>query len=219
MRISVEGPAWLQRAVERSTKAACLRAERTGIQFIEAAHAVVAEKASIEFTVQDLVDRSDQSMRSFYRYFGSKDELLCALFDNVLWETAGRIQKAALERSGPLDRLGTAVRMLFEICGPDPVIRYMVLADLATSHSPVFSAEMRTARQPLLTMFTELVTEAREAGKVAAGVDARRTATMVVQTVMILAVQTHVGTKEGQFAGVLTADEVWDFCSSGFGSF
>ena len=34
-----------------------------------------------DFTVQDVVERSGQSLRSFYQYFAGKHELLLALFE------------------------------------------------------------------------------------------------------------------------------------------
>jgi len=41
-----------------------------------------------EFTVQEVVERSGQSLRSFYQYFGGKQELLLALFEETVRSTA-----------------------------------------------------------------------------------------------------------------------------------
>ena len=42
--------------------------------------------AGKDFTVQEVVERSGQSLRSFYQYFGGKHELLLALFEeSVRW--------------------------------------------------------------------------------------------------------------------------------------
>nr|MDT0666387.1 hypothetical protein [Micromonospora sp. DSM 115978] len=54
-------PAWKQRAVERSTKSAKLRAERRVMLFLDAAQAIITEKGTTDFTVQEVVDRSRQS--------------------------------------------------------------------------------------------------------------------------------------------------------------
>ena len=40
---------------------------------------IIAEKKSTEFTVQEVVDRSKQSLRSFYQYFDGKHELMLGL--------------------------------------------------------------------------------------------------------------------------------------------
>jgi len=74
-------PAWRQRAIDRSTQPARLRAAKRVQRFLNAAREIIAEKKSTEFTVQEVVDRSKQSLRSFYQYFDGKHELLLALFE------------------------------------------------------------------------------------------------------------------------------------------
>jgi uncharacterized protein (DUF1778 family) len=59
-----EEPAWKQRAVERATKAAKLRAEKRVQRFLDAAQTIVTEKGTTDFTVQEVVDRARQSLRS-----------------------------------------------------------------------------------------------------------------------------------------------------------
>ena len=49
-------PAWKQRAVERSTRAAKLRAEQRVQRFLDAAQAIITEKGTTDFTVQQVVD-------------------------------------------------------------------------------------------------------------------------------------------------------------------
>jgi AcrR family transcriptional regulator len=71
-----EEPAWKQRAVERSIKTAKLRAAQRVQRFLDAAQAIITEKGSTDFTVQEVVDRSRQSLRSFYLQFDGKHELL-----------------------------------------------------------------------------------------------------------------------------------------------
>ena len=77
-------PSWKQRAVERSTRAAKLRAEQRVQRFLDAAQAIITDTGSTDFTVQDVVNRSSQSLRSFYQHFDGKHELLLALFEDAL---------------------------------------------------------------------------------------------------------------------------------------
>src|SRR5256885_8216126 len=77
-------PAWKQRAVERSTRAAKLRAEQRVQRFLDAAQALITATGSTDFTVQQVVDASKQSLRSFYQHFDGKHELLLALFEDAL---------------------------------------------------------------------------------------------------------------------------------------
>src|SRR5262245_15156799 len=87
-----EQPAWKQRAVERSTRAAKLRAEQRVQRFLDAAQAIITDKGSTDFTVQEVVDRSRQSLRSFYQHFDGKHELLLALFEDRSEEHTSELQ-------------------------------------------------------------------------------------------------------------------------------
>src|SRR6478672_3279192 len=113
-----EEPAWKQRAVERSIKTAKLRAAQRVQRFLDAAQAIITEKGSTDFTVQELVDRSKQSLRSFYLQFDGKHELLLALFEEALTRSADQIRAAAANEADPLDQLRIAVELLFESCRP-----------------------------------------------------------------------------------------------------
>ena len=81
-------PAWRQRAVSRSLHAARSRAEQRVQRFLDAAFELIDEKGTTDFTIQEVIDRSKQSLRGFYQYFDGKDELLLALFEDSLLESA-----------------------------------------------------------------------------------------------------------------------------------
>src|SRR4026208_763799 len=86
-------PAWRQRAVSRSLSAARSRAEQRVQRFLDAAFELIDEKGTTEFTIQEVVDRSKQSLRGFYQYFDGKDELLLALFEETTRESIEDIRK------------------------------------------------------------------------------------------------------------------------------
>ena len=96
-----EEPAWKQRAVERSIKTAKLRAAQRVQRFLDAAQAIIIEKGSTDFTVQEVVDRSRQSLRSFYLQFDGKHELLLALFEDALSRSADQIRAATANHDRP----------------------------------------------------------------------------------------------------------------------
>ena len=96
-----EEPAWKQRAVERSTRTAKLRAEQRVQRFLDAAQAIITEKGTTDFTVQEVVDRSRQSLRSFYQQFDGKHELLLALFEDALGRSSDQIRAAATDTADP----------------------------------------------------------------------------------------------------------------------
>ena len=71
-------------AVARSLDSARLRSEGRVQRFLDAGFELLSRAESgKEFTVQEVVDRSGQSLRSFYKYFAGKHELLLALFDEA----------------------------------------------------------------------------------------------------------------------------------------
>lgn len=140
-----EDPAWKQRAVERAVKAAKFRAAQRIERFLDAAKSIIAEKGSTDFTVQEVVDRSRQSLRSFYLQFDGKQELLLALLEDALSSSADDIRAAAGDEADPLNRLKVAVELLFEICRPDSATNRPLLTDVAprllvTLNRPRFDA-------------------------------------------------------------------------------
>ncbi|MEU5323286.1 TetR/AcrR family transcriptional regulator [Streptomyces sp. NPDC021056] len=206
-----EEPAWKQRAVERSTQAAKRRAEQRVERFLDAAQAIMAGKGTTDFTVQEVVDRSQQSLRSFYQHFDGKHELLLALFEDAMSKSAEQLRTAAAEHSDPLDRLKVAVRTLFEISCPDPAAKRPLFTDFALRLLVSHPNELRVANAPLLALLTELMTDLEEAGLLREGFEPRRVAALTMQTVMSNA------QSSGQTGShPITADEVWDFCAKGF---
>jgi AcrR family transcriptional regulator len=207
-------PTWKQRAVERSTRAAKLRAEQRVQRFLDAAQVIIAEKGSTDFTVQEVVDRSRQSLRSFYQHFDGKHELLLALFEDALRRATEQIRAAAQGQADPLDRLKVAVQLLFELSRPDPAARRPLFTDFAPQLLLSHPAEVRVAHAPLLTLLTELLTEASAAGELRGGVNPRRAAALTMQTVMFVAQSAVVSDEDD--VPVITSDEVWEFCAHGF---
>jgi AcrR family transcriptional regulator len=209
-----EEPAWKQRAVERSIKTAKIRAAQRVQRFLDAAQSIIIENGSTDFTVQEVVDRSRQSLRSFYLQFDGKHELLLALFEDALSRAAEQIRAAAANYTDPLERLKVAVELLFESSRPDPAAKRPLFTDFAPSLLLTHPAEVKVAHTPLLALLTELTEDAAAAGRLRAGSNPRRVAAMIMQTVMFNAQSSPASTDPA--VKPLTADEVWDFCANGF---
>lgn len=209
-----EEPAWKQRAVERSIKTAKLRAAQRVQRFLDAAQAIIIEKGSTDFTVQEVVDRSRQSLRSFYLQFDGKHELLLALFEDALSRSADQIRAATASHEDPLERLKVAIQLLFESSRPDPAAQRPLFTDFAPRLLVSHPSEVKVAHAPLLALLTELMEEASEAGVLRDGVNPRRMAAMAMQTVMFVA--QYNGGSDDASTHPITADEVWDFCANGF---
>jgi len=111
-------PAWRQRAVSKSLSAARSRAEQRIERLLGAAFELIDEKGTTEFTIQEVVDRSKQSLRGFYQYFEGKDELLFALLEESIRESLEDLHQAVESESEPLERFRAFTICLHEWCEP-----------------------------------------------------------------------------------------------------
>ena len=125
--------AWRQRAVMRSLGAAHSRAEQQIDQFLDAAFALIDERGAADFTIREVSERCDQSIRRFYQYFDGKDELLLALFEVSVLEQTDDLRRTVDEESEPLARLRAFTIRLYEWCEPGGLERQ---AGHATSTDP-----------------------------------------------------------------------------------
>ena len=150
-------------------------------RFLDAGFELLARAESgKEFTVQEVVDRSGQSLRSFYQYFAGKHELLLALFDEAILSTADRLEEQIARQSTPLERLHCFVVEYYRMCLPAPKGRASknnptpVMAEfchqLLTSHQ----TEASRAFVPLVTLLEKVLDDAATAGDIAPGLRSRR---------------------------------------------
>jgi AcrR family transcriptional regulator len=209
-----EEPAWKQRAVERSTKAATLRAQQRVERFLDAAQMIIAEKGSTDFTVQQVVDRSRQSLRSFYQHFDGKHELLLALLEEALARAANQIQAAASGSQAPLDRLKVAVQLLFELSRPDPTALRPLFTEFAPQLRISHPTEVHAAMAPVLQLLTDLMEQASTARQLRPKANPHRLAVLTMESVLFIAQAS--GASEDDTIHPITAEEVWEFCALGF---
>jgi AcrR family transcriptional regulator len=210
-------PAWRQRAVSRSLNAARSRAEQRVQRFLDAAFALIDEKGSTEFTIQEVIDRSKQSLRAFYQYFDGKDELLLALFEETVHEATDDLGGIAESTAQPLDRLHEFTIRLHEWCDPSekprkrgkhnrrPIMEFAV--QLAVDHPE----RVKAAMAPISRMMGQLVEAANDAGAISVG-DPRRAAALLQQTVMY----SWFGNRLAENSRArLSAQAMWEFCLHG----
>src|ERR1700712_4556857 len=111
-------PSWRERAVSRSLNGARSRAEVRVQRFLDAAFSLIDEKGTSEFTIQEVIDRSKQSLRGFYQYFNGKDELLLALFEETTREATDDLRNVIDAQSDPFAQLRAFTIGLHEWCDP-----------------------------------------------------------------------------------------------------
>lgn len=212
--------AWRQRAVSKSLRAAQTRAEQRVQRLLDAAFALIDERGTSDFTIQEVVDRSKQSLRGFYQYFDGKDELLFALLEETIREAVADLQVAVDAESDPLTKLRAFTVRLHEWCEPldkrrkrgkhnrVPISKFSM--QLAIENAERVAAAMA----PLSRMLIELVEAAAAAKKIKVA-EPRRAALLIQQTVMF-------GWLMNGFVpdarSRVTADDAWAFCLHGLGA-
>src|SRR6267143_1183685 len=117
---STEALTWRELAVARSLDPARARAENRVQRFLDAALELMNSAPGKEFTVQEVVERSGQSLRSFYQYFAGKYELLLALFEEAVRSTAENLRDATAAEDDPLERLHRFAVEYYRACQPSP---------------------------------------------------------------------------------------------------
>ena len=210
-------PAWRERAVSRSLTSARSRAEERVQRFLDAAFVLIDEKGSTDFTIQEIIDRSGQSLRGFYQHFEGKNDLLLALFDETIQEAAEDLRHVAEAESKPLDRLRAFTIRLYEWCDPDekpkrrsahnrlPIMDFML--QLAPSHPE----RVKVAMGPVSALLLELLDEAVAAGAVHVS-DTRHAAALMQQTVF----SSWLGHRLVHNPRAQpNAEETWAFCLHG----
>jgi len=89
-------PSWQQDSVDRSLRNAIERARKRSDRFVEAAVELLSERDEGDFSIQDVVDRSGQSQRTFYTFFDSKDSLMLAVYETILRKNVAAIRASSV---------------------------------------------------------------------------------------------------------------------------
>jgi AcrR family transcriptional regulator len=203
---------WRERAVERSLRTARARAVTRSDRFITAAMELLSETERTDFTVQEIVERSKMSLRSFYQHFGSKDELLIALFEEALRGYIARLRSIVETHDDPVEQLRAFVTGLYASGeGTPPGTRALTLfhLQLADSHP----AEYANALIPQIDLLMEIIEAGVATGQFRTDVGPRQLAMVLMQT---LVSAMHMKVLGIHLAGVkVNAADVWAYCLGG----
>jgi AcrR family transcriptional regulator len=214
----VEAPTqgWRSRTVERSLQSARARAVKRGSRYITAAQELMAKTNRPDFTLQDVVDHSRSSMRTFYLHFASKDDLLLAVLEEEIDAFVDMTRKAiaASKSTDPLDHVNAVIQtMLGEISSDSPHGR--VSSALAVYYMRLLESnpeELSHAIQPLYDLTLEIVEAGVAAGCMRSDLAAEKLAELVMR-LMVSVGQSRA--LDGHTRGSLNADDAWRFCLGG----
>jgi AcrR family transcriptional regulator len=171
-------------------------------RLVSAARALTAESGTPNFTVQQVVSRSGTSLKTFYRHFAGKDELLLAVFAEDAHAGADLLEQWIADAADPLDRVGVFVAGMVELADAGSGYTSIYVREhlrFAESHP----TELQAAVEPLVALLERSIREAVRTS------DPRRDAVMVFHTVVA---HIHGSVLEGHR---IDPDTLWDFCRAG----
>jgi AcrR family transcriptional regulator len=198
---------WQQRALDRSLVDAKRRALTKSNGFVRASMELLDETGGLAFTVQDVVDRSELSLRSFYQTFASKDDLLLALFEECVASAAEWQRGRMAKHDDPLEQIEVFLTSLWTGKLSAPVARALAVYNLTLSATR--PSDLAHALEPQLEVLLEPVERGIASGQVRNDIDSRRLAEILLHTGNAAVHTTILHT------GRESPADVWAFCLGG----
>jgi AcrR family transcriptional regulator len=195
---------WQRRALDRSLVDARRRALSKSNGFVRAAMKLLQDSGGLQFTVQEVVDRSNLSLRSFYQTFASKDELLLALFEEYISTAAVWQREQMQDHDDPIEQIRVFLTSLWEGKLEPDVVRALALYNLTLASTR--PADLEHALEPQLAVLLEAVERGVATGQVRDDVSARRLAEILLHTGTAAVHTTILRT------GRESPNDVWAFC-------
>jgi AcrR family transcriptional regulator len=210
---------WRELAVTRSLDPARVRAEKRVQRFLDAALELMSSSENKDFTVQQVVERSGQSLRSFYQYFAGKYELMLALFEESVRTTAAHLEEKIAPLDDPLERLRLFLSEYYALCTPPPPGRRskrtpnpLAIAEFAQQLLTAHPKEAAQAFRPLVSILEGLLDDAATQGVVRDGLDHQRVAGVILQAIMF---NTFASTISGSPVRDHGDEVLWDLAING----
>jgi AcrR family transcriptional regulator len=215
-----EPASWRASAVDRVLGPARQKAEERLQRFLDAAVELTQGPAGTDFSVHDVVERSGQSLRSFYEYFDGKHELLLALLDSSVRSLADELQQTVDEVDEPLERLHTFFVTFYHLCRTEsqsaPVHR-APMATLGQFALQLFSDHPREAMRAFAALNNQmdhLLNDALDAGVIASSVPVPQVVAAMMEAVMFDHFAVLFSGDDGEAGGpgdqAAAAEELWD---------
>jgi AcrR family transcriptional regulator len=195
-------------AVARSTQKARERAEVRTSLLIDAALDLVAERESLEFTVQELVDRTKLSLHAFYQLFESKDILIEAVLEESLQRGVLVLRDIVAVETTPIDRLRAFVVAYFDLVtrSSQPLLGSGAAFQEFRVHLEVAApAKSWDAYRPLRALMYDLLRAAVEDGSIRTDLGIDLVAGFVLSSMLSLTELAAAGTAHPWPTG----DEFW----------
>jgi AcrR family transcriptional regulator len=203
-------------AVARVLEPARERAEGKVKAFIDAALELISSDSGQDFTVQEVIERSGESLRSFYQHFNGKYELLLALFEDAVHFATVQLHAALDGVDDPIERMHVFAIEYYRICQPPPRARAQkkgfapAFASFAQQLLTEHSQEASHAFAPMTEILVGLLDGAAASGAIRRDIDCNRTAGVVLQAIMFNAFAATISGVPVQPTDGDPAEQLWD---------
>jgi TetR/AcrR family transcriptional regulator len=180
---------------------------------VAAARALLEERGDHTFTVQELAERAGVAVQTFYRHFPSKDELLLAVFEELVHEGTDNFRAAAAGTKDPLQRLRTVIEG--SILPEQNTGIGFNAALLVREHlrlAEIFPKEVELAQRPYVALVSEIIEDAVDQGAIPARSDVGQDAQLIMYLVRSVYQVVVTTAAEGHEA---LAEHTWHFCLGG----
>jgi AcrR family transcriptional regulator len=166
------------------------------------------------FTVQDVVDRSGMSIRTFYLFFASKDDLLLAIHHTILSsEVEPRLRLRCANEPDLVLRIKVFIEALFDMAGKsEPATRALIVQQHRLAESR--PDDLDSALEPQVTLFIELLSNAGAAHGIREDLDPETTARLLHHMIVSVVEATALGSTR---SADLSPSQVWDLCVATIG--
>jgi AcrR family transcriptional regulator len=200
---------WQERAVERQVSSVRARALARSSRFLATALELVQESGRADFTLQDVVDRSNLSLRAFYQHFTNKEEFLLALYENVQGQFIEAIRQEVAAADGPMEQLEAFCRGFLSRAGSSEAVGGRIVTLYNLSLELERPDEFAKVWEPQQKLLKRILTSCSRAGLLREDLSVTQLQALITSTL----------TATGQFSmlhsgpnGVLTVDDIWAWC-------
>jgi AcrR family transcriptional regulator len=207
-------PEWKKQSVERSLTSARARAQERTDRFVATTIELMQEKGSTDFTVQDVVDRARMSIRTFYNFFASKDDLLIAVHETILSsEVVTRLRTLIEAESDPIRRIEAYIDGLFELASQGGAVS-RALTTYYNRLTETRPADLDRAFKPHIDLVIELVEQAAAAGRLDSELSTEKAGHLLHHTVLAAVHARILGAESNR---EVSSTDLWRFCANGIG--
>jgi len=208
-----EGRRWELRSALRAARRAQEASRRAGRdpaeKLIRAGQALVLEGEG-QFTVKQLADRAGVALQTFYRHFGSKDELLLAVLEENVEDGVDEMEAIAARESDPVEQLRVVIQLPIRMSTePEAYRRLRFHARERLRLSELDPAESELAFAPYRRLVEEHIRRIDRSGGRAA-VDPEHDADVVMRLVVAYAHAIGIGAL--RWSAEECATHLWEFC-------